>query len=399
MAESLRPCSESRARAYTNFKDVISVTRLRFVLLLLLILFAGACLLAWPNLFAERSLEGVVTGQAQARRSVSIVCVGDVMLDRTVWKRIQANGPGSIFAHVMDDLRAGDIIFANLECPLADSGPHNPHACIFRAPTRAVAVLQTVPFSIVSLANNHAYDAGRKGLETTMAVLEKAGIAYIGASRDGTSPPPPVFFDINGLKVGFLGYTALSFVYRSDAKVTDIAALKRQIADAKREADLLLVSYHWGDEYHRTPNKRQRLIAHATIDAGADVVLGHHPHVLEGIEVYKHGLILYSMGNFVFDQRPGERMETAVFTIAYTEGRGLQVTARPMWIPLKTCAPQPPDGARQSAIIERLKKMSAELGTALHTNDGTVFVNVSHRNNTDHDHAIERSCNHEIQSP
>lgn len=359
-------------------EDVIPVTRRRFALLLSLILFAGACLLVWPNLFAERSLEGVVTGRAQARRSVSIVCVGDVMLDRTVWKRIQANGPGSIFAHVMDDLRAGDIVFANLECPLADSGPHNPAACIFRAPTRTVAVLQTVPFSIVSLANNHAYDAGRKGLEATMAALDKAGIAYIGASRDGTSPPPPIFFEIDGLKVGFLGYTALSFTHRADAKVNDVAALARQIAAAKREADLLLVSYHWGDEYHRTPNKRQRLIAHATIDAGADVVLGHHPHVLEGIEIYKRGLILYSMGNFVFDQRPGERMETAVFTITYLEGRGLQVIARPMWIPLKTCAPQPPDNARRNAIVKRLQNMSAELGTTLHLTGETAVASVSY---------------------
>lgn len=296
-------------------------------------------------------------------RSFTMVAVGDIMLDRTVGRRIAANGAESILARVRDELRAADVTFANLECPLAEEGAHAPHDCIFRADPDTVQVLLDGGIDIVSLANNHTLNSGTGALMETIDHLEDAGMAYCGAARDRERAWEPRLLTVDRALLGFVACTDLSFEHGSMCKVgSDLEAFEARIADAKAQCELLVVSIHWGNEYQKVPTQRQRRVARAAIDAGADLIIGHHPHTLQGVGSYRGAPILYSCGNFVFDQREGERMESAIFHLTWHEEDGWQIRMVPVWIPIARCGPIYPDEARATKIIARLATLSGNLG-------------------------------------
>ncbi len=309
-------------------------------------------------------------------KRLHLAAVGDIMLDRWVGKKIAANGCASIVEQVAEQLREADIAFGNLECPLSTVGAHQPSgACIFRADPQTVKVLVLGGFDIVSLANNHTLNSGKAALMQTLDHLEEAGIAYVGAARDKERGSEPTFFAVGDIRVGFMAYTDLSFSHGSYSKVDrELTRLRAQIQEAKNNCNLLIVSYHWGEEYRRNPTSRQVQVAHATIEAGADVVLGHHPHVLEGVEIYQTKPILYSMGNFIFDQRSGERMESGVFGLYYTQGKGWRIEMTPVWIPRSRLGPEYATAERRTRILERFRAMSADLGTTVEVVEGRAYV-------------------------
>ena len=309
-------------------------------------------------------------------RQVTLAAVGDVMLDRSVGASINQKGCAHIIEAVASELKRADITFGNLECPLSTVRPHSPQEnLVFRADPKTVKVLALGGFDIVSLANNHTLNAGRAGLLQTLTHLEEAGIAYVGAAADKAEGSRPVFIEVDRLKVGFLAYTDLSFAHGSYSKIDeDLGRLQTQIAQAKNKCDLLVVSYHWGTEYHGRPSQRQVKVAHATIDAGADVILGHHPHVLQGVEIYRRCPILYSLGNFIFDQRAGERMESGLFTLHYEEDRGWRVAMKPIWIPWSRLGPEYATGERQAKILHRFTQLCEQLDTKVITEAGQALI-------------------------
>lgn len=308
-------------------------------------------------------------------RMLWMVAVGDIMLDRTVGKRIRANGTKSILEKVRARTRAPYLSFANLECPLSKTGPHDPANCCFRADPETVDVLTDGGFDVVALANNHSLNAGREGVLNTLDTLDDNNIAYVGAAREKERSWEPVIFHVDGVKVGFLAYTDLSFDHGSYCKYSDDPAkCLYQIRRTKDRCDLLFVSVHWGEEYQGPRSDRQRKTALAMVDAGADCILGHHPHTLQGIGTYKGKPILYSMGNFVFDQREGERMESAIFEIWWKEGGTWQIRATPIWIDRARCGPVYPSAERTARIAKRLEGLSTALGTKARVVDGRVVV-------------------------
>jgi len=312
-------------------------------------------------------------------REVSICAVGDVMLDRNVGKAIQRSGCASIVEQVADKLKAADVTFANLECPLSTVGGHDPPNCIFRARPETVAVLTLCDIDVVSLANNHTLDAGRQGLLQTLEHLDQAGVLYCGAHQERSVASEPVFFQVGPVHLGFLAFTDLSFAHGSYSKVDDdLGNLLEAIETAGQQCDIIIVSFHWGEEYRQTPTQRQKIVAHAAIDAGADLILGHHPHTLEGIEVYKGRPILYSMGNFIFDQRdaPDGRMESAMFHLTWNEAAGWQIQITPVWISRARMGPEWPTAAKRDSILSRIQKLSAALGTELEVVDDRGYVSI-----------------------
>lgn len=317
-------------------------------------------------------------------RSFTMAAVGDVMLDRGVWRAIQNNGAQSILAKVRDDLRSADITFANLECPLATSGPHSPENCIFRADPRAVEVLLDGGIDIVALANNHSLDAGTSGLMETLDHLDRAGVAYCGAAREREDAWEPCLFEVNDVMLGFVGCTDLSFQHGSWCKVDDATTkFADRIRAAKKKCELLVISIHWGNEYQNTPTDRQRKVAHAAVDAGADLVIGHHPHTLQGVAERNGAPILYSAGNFVFDQREGERMESALFHLTWTEGEGWHIRMVPVWIPRSRMGPIYPEESRAAKIIQRLATLSSNLGVpvSVQNSEGVATIPVAEEAN------------------
>jgi poly-gamma-glutamate synthesis protein (capsule biosynthesis protein) len=307
--------------------------------------------------------------------SVHVAAVGDVLLDRGVQEAIAANGMDSILAVVADQLRRVDITFGNLENPLATTGARDPARSVFRGDPANVQVLVLGGFEIVSLANNHTLNSGPEALVETIDCLETAGIRYVGAAREEAHGSDPVFLDVRGLQVGFLAYTDLDFAHGSYSRVdADLTQLRQQIAAAKTACDVLLVSYHWGNMDQRRPTSRQVEVAHASIDAGADAVLGHHPHVLQGLEVYRGRPILYSLGNFVFDQSSRSRREGGLFELVYSAAGGWQVWMTPVAISMERMGPEYPTPQQRSAILNGLQQWSGELGASVDVVRGWAYV-------------------------
>jgi len=243
---------------------------------------------------------------------VSVIFVGDIMLSRGVAQKIkQHNDLHYPFLKIRDYLKSADLVFGNLETALIQGREIGSGEMVFRSAPEMAFVLKDSGFSVISLANNHTMNFGQAGLADTMLNLAEAQVAYAGAGRNSFEAYWPTFIVKNGLMFAFLAYTdndvipASYFATATTSGVAymDIAKMRQAVNLAKLVADVVIVSIHSGAEYSDYPNTRQIKFAHAAIDAGADLVIGHHPHVVQSAEKYKGKYIFYSLGNFVFDQR------------------------------------------------------------------------------------------------
>lgn len=267
------------------------------------------------------------------QKRATLAAAGDVMLARSAGARILADGPEVPFAGVEETLRGADIAVVNLECAISDGGEPAPKAYTFRAPPAAADALAAGGIDMVSLANNHSLDYGPGGLADTLANLDARGIAHAGAGANATAARAPVVVVANGLRVAFLSYVDVPVEYggfdthRWEATAVgpgvawlNVEQVQEDVASARRLADLVVVMMHFGFEGRSTPSETQRAQARAAIDAGAALVLGHHPHVLQPVEWYGNGLIVYSLGNFVFDGFDNPANDSAILLADLTEG-------------------------------------------------------------------------------
>lgn len=247
---------------------------------------------------------------------IYIAAVGDIMLGSPFPNdtRMPPNDGADILAAVAPLLSAADIAFGNLEGPMVDSGestkcrppkPGQPIRCFaFRMPTRYGTYLKEAGFDVLSLANNHALDFGTAGSASTRRTLDELGIKHAGSDKLQHST---AYLEVKGKTVAFIGFAHNAVV----PNVNDLVTAKRLVAEADKKADIVVVSFHGGAEGIGNQNVPQKtelyfgekrgnlpLFSRTVIDAGADLVLGHGPHVLRGIEMYKGRLIAYSLGNF-----------------------------------------------------------------------------------------------------
>lgn len=245
-------------------------------------------------------------------RMYTMLFVGDIMLDRLVKKRIdRADNPLLPFLLIADVLRSADLAVANLEGPVSDRGVNQGSKYSFRfEPRGTMRALTFAGFDVINLANNHIWDWGTAALLDTLTHLRSAGIQTIGAGANQAEANQPAIATLGDARVGFLGYTTLypksleATATRAGVSSPQLSLITAQIADLKanQNIDLVVVSLHWGIEYEDHSTTSQQLFAHALIDAGADLVVGHHPHVVQEVEKYHGKYIAYSLGNFVFDQ-------------------------------------------------------------------------------------------------
>jgi len=247
---------------------------------------------------------------ATARRQHTLIFVGDVMLSRGVGRKMDAKGDwGYPFRQVSGVLHGADLAYCNLECPVSDRGRDLHHLYSFRADPRALEGLKAAGFTIVSEANNHAYDWGPAALLDTLRRLHAAGIRTVGAGENALEAHHPTVVDLGGLRVAFLAYVnidpqnAVAGVARPGVAWLDLEQVAADIRFARNLADLVVVCPHWGVEYAAAPNREQEELAQAMIDAGADLIVGSHPHVVQPLAQYQGRWVAYSLGNFVFDQK------------------------------------------------------------------------------------------------
>ncbi|MDO8499539.1 MAG: AmmeMemoRadiSam system protein B [bacterium] len=239
-----------------------------------------------------------VDGKIEKKPSASILNFGDMMLDRSVAKAIDKNGPG----YLLDDLAGGegrffagvDAVGANLEGPFANVRRDTSKSIAFRFDPSLIAELKKYNFTTLNCANNHTYDMGADGFSESLANLNKAGIDCYGAQYS-VGEKSVLYKTVGNFNVAFVGL--------NDTNTRlDMDDVSKIIKEAKTKADKVVVNIHWGEEYKNISNTRQRAVAHAMIDAGADAIIGHHPHVVEEMEIYNNRPIFYSLGNFIFDQ-------------------------------------------------------------------------------------------------
>lgn len=242
--------------------------------------------------------------------SVTLTFGGDIMLDRGVERSVEKNFAGDffeLFKNVAPILQNDDISFANLEGPVSDLGRNVGSIYSFRMNPVVLPVLKNAGIDIVSFANNHVGDYSKVAFDDTIQLLEKNNIAMAGAGTNYSDAKNPTIIEKNDMRIGYLAFTDVGPNWLSAKEESSGILLASDpnfsqiISEAKINVDVLVVSVHWGDEY-KPHNKRQAELAHLAIDAGADIIAGHHPHVAQDIEIYKDKLIIYSMGNFIFDQ-------------------------------------------------------------------------------------------------
>ena len=263
------------------------------------------------------------TSPVRTLASATLAATGDVLMhgavkDAAADHRAQAGDEGYawLYAPISDLLGASDLTFANLETPVAPHSGTGSKAFVFNAPPSAVRALRGAGVGAVSVANNHAFDQGRAGFVETMAEVERAGVIPVGGGEAPDEPGPRVI-ERNGLRIALFGWAHFFNQDGNDCpprepRCVKAAQLDRERAVALvREAaprfDAVVVSVHWGDEYASQPRAEDVALARRLCDAGAIAVIGHHPHVLQPIEIYrradgKSAVIAYSLGNFISNQ-------------------------------------------------------------------------------------------------
>jgi len=241
------------------------------------------------------SLPSSPTPKAEINDLVTILFTGDVMLGRTVNKNtIRSGNPDWPFQYVKDVMQNADITYINLEGPLIKDCPQTNSGMIFCGDIKNMAGLASAGVDVVSVANNHTLNYGQSGLDETLAGLASYSISSVGAGST------PVVISRKGYKYIFLSFNDVGR-YNGINQV-DPATIATQITNAKELGGLVIVSFHFGNEYEAYPTNRQVDLAHLSIESGADLVIGAHPHWVQTQETYLEKQIYYSLGNFVFDQ-------------------------------------------------------------------------------------------------
>ena len=251
--------------------------------------------------------------QGPAGGNICVAIVGDMEVDR--------KDPEKVFDKVNPELRKADIRFGGLEAPLSGRGSPAGGKIVMRHDPKMVAAYLAGGFEVVAFASNHCLDYGIEPFLDTLDLLDRHRIHYVGAGRNIEAARKPAIIEKKGTRVGFLSYLLLVPLgwgahparagiapIREDAlygppyvNEEDLEAMIQDIERTRPNVDVLVASFHWGASQSRTLTLSQKATAHAAIDAGADLVIGRHPHILQGIEVYKGKAIFYALGNFVLD--------------------------------------------------------------------------------------------------
>jgi len=284
---------------------------------------------------------------AVAAPRVTIAAVGDVLLGSAVADLVRGEGPDAPFVAAMPELQRVYAVVGNLECALSTRGTATaakPSSAVkkhkewlLRGSPLAAKGLKDAGFAALSLANNHTMDYGPRALLDTIDALGSAGVGAAGAGANVDAAWQPAFFERAGTRFALLAFSDIvprgfaasasqpgvavgRSMVSGEVDGASIAALRHAVAQARRGADVVIVYEHWGTELKTQPTDAQIRAAHAAIDAGAQLVIGAHSHVLGPIERYRDGLIAYSLGNFVFDAFPGPAAQSEILEVTLRGG-------------------------------------------------------------------------------
>ncbi len=296
---------------------------------------------------------------------VTLDFVGDIMLGSKVGVLLEGNGYDYPYLHVKPYLEKADYAVANLETAVTERDAAQEKQYVFKTSPMALPALKEAGIDLLNLANNHSMDYGLEGLFDTMNFLDEVGLNHMGAGNDAHEAYTPHIADINGLKIAFLGFTGVvpDVSWKAEKNQPGLAETYNytrpveSITNAQEQADLVIVVAHWGTERQDTPNKMQIEMAHRYIDAGADLVVGSHAHVLQGFELYKGRWIAYGLGNFIFTSNSASATsKTAILEATCTKEQSCSLQVVPFLI--KSAKPEPLDDAARQLLYKHLSDIS-----------------------------------------
>lgn len=328
---------------------------------------------------------------SQPNGPVSMAIVGDMEVDRP--------DPASAFANVLPTLKEADVRFGGLEASMSERGTPLTGKIIMRHPPEMVSAYVAGGFDVLAFASNHCMDYGIEPFVDTMDLLKKNGIAFSGAGRDLDEAREPVIVERGGIRFGFLSYVLnLPLGWGAHATKPGVApiredplfgppyvdeeeleAMQSDVAKTRSKVDILLTSFHWGSSQSRTLTNSQKAVAHAAVDAGTDMVIGHHPHIIQGIEVYRDTPIFYALGNFVLDHdhpmfRPTVR-ESIFVKCLIDDNKVSRISFLPVLIDADGSPRILAAGEdKANAILDSVRKLSAKLGTHLNISGNEAVV-------------------------
>lgn len=244
---------------------------------------------------------------------INVIATGDIMLGGNLAQPLKEKGWEPFFFHFSEYFKNADILFGNFEAPISHERPTQRNKILLYQDRAVIGYLKDLGYNILSIANNHIMDYGENGLGDTIQALREQGIGHIGAGNNAEDARKPARLSIKGKEIVFLGYVSSTTEKSHPIKYADkdtsglvpldIRLVEENIRQARDGgADIIIVSLHWGEETCHYPLPEQIEQGRSIINMGADVILGHHSHILQGIEKYKNGLIVYSLGNFVFGE-------------------------------------------------------------------------------------------------
>ena len=313
----------------------------------------------------ERS---TITDSSPSRENdpvVKLAFVGDILLGSTVQTYLDQHGYDYPYEDVAEILGQADWAMGNLETPVTEGDTPEDKKFVYKSSPEAMPSLKQAGIDMVNLANNHVLDYGIPGLMDTFAHLDDTGIERVGAGRDITEAYEPKIVEKNGIRMAFLGFSRVIpevewKATRYQAGVADTYEYERPvqaIRQAEEEADIVVVFAHWGDDQEDRPNDHQKEMAHRYIDAGADLVVGSHPQVLQSIEYYKGKWIAYSLGNFIFttNENP-ETWESVVLQANCTKSGQCELDL--VALITKAGKPVQMDDEKGKLLLERLNQLS-----------------------------------------
>ena len=336
---------------------------------------------ASTDLLSKRELEEQIS--ALEEPPPSVIAVGDIMLGGRAKKTVAEYGPDYPFDAVLPLLRSAPIVLGNLEGPFAHKARKQPRNFSYRVDVELASSLTRAGINVVTLANNHLLDCGRAGVLETLNALAVARVSPLGAGTDEKAAHAPVIRQAGRLRIGLLGYywnrrTAATSAQPGSAM--DLPeALEADIRGLRGHVDRIVVTFHWGVPYEREPAPADREKAHFAVDCGADVVVGHHPHIVQPFEIYRGCPIFYSVGNFAFGSG-NSRAEGLLVGLRF-EAKNIVVTVYPLYVknrdPRVDYQPKVLTGKAAERMLSELMNLSGASAALMKVKDGRGTLELS----------------------
>jgi len=321
--------------------------------------------------------------RAEVEKLVSVAAAGDVNFGDGVTPYLSSNGVDYPWPDAGAVFSIADLSFVNLECCISSTGEPVPgKEYCFRGPVDSAGGIKRAGVDVVSLANNHSKDYGTNAFVETLGHLKESGVAWCGAGMNDAEAYTATVLEAHGRKVGFVAFTSIvpdgwPATSRSPGCATTWGknTVAETIKRAREKCDYVVASFHWGIELATSPSGDQRGLARLAVDSGADLVLGHHPHVVQGFELYRNRLIAYSLGNFIFSP-PREISSKTLSLVALLGPRGL-VQAKIVPMVISGSRPVILNGGAADSWLGTVAGYSRELGTGVSIRNGRGFIDGS----------------------